>query len=457
MAGKFEAPRKRSPLLWLFPLLAVLAAVLIGMLAMGREDPAPTGTMPSFTAPEETMASQTAEAPETTESSDGVTAKATVAAQGDLLMHATFFQTKYNPVCNLGDGSYDFSSLFRYISRYVSEADYAAANLETTLGGDDFPYQGNPTFNCPDPILDAVSDAGYDLLLTANNHSYDTLMTGINRTLEQIRGKGLDTLGTRLSEEEPRYSVVDVNGIRIGMVCYTYTLAVDSGRPRLNDNAPMEKPEQINFFSVNNLQSFYSDMAEIMAGMKQDGAEATMLFIHWGTEYEITENATQRNIAQKMCDLGFDVIVGGHPHVVQPMDLLESTVDPTHKTVCVYSLGNAVSNQRRELMRLKTGHTEDGALFTVTFEKDTDGTVTLADTNILPTWVNLFENTDGKKEYNILPLDIEQKAQWKEQFGISDAICTELQNSYDRTMEIVGEGLEKCREYLAQQKQNIAE
>lgn len=461
MAGKYEAPRKRNPLIWLIPLLAVLVIAVAGLVAMEREDPVPAGTTPSFTLPKETSAPQTTEAvetteaPETTEPGIAVTAKATIASQGDLLMHATFFQKKYNPVCNLGDGNYDFSSLFRYISEYVSEADYAVANLETTFGGDDFPYQGNPTFNCPDPLLDTVSAAGYDLLLTANNHSYDTLMTGIDRTLEQVRGKGLDTLGTRLSEEEPRYMVKDINGIKIGMVCYTYTMAMSGGKPRLNDNSPVENPEQINYFSYNDLNKFYSEMEEIISGMQAQGAEATMLYIHWGTEYELTENANQRKIAQKMCDLGFDVIVGGHPHVVQPMDLLTSTVNPEHKTVCIYSLGNAVSNQRRELMRLKTGHTEDGALFTVTFEKYSDGTVAVVDADVLPTWVNLFGNSEGKNEYNILPLDMEKLEQWQEWFGVSESVYTELQNSYDRTMDIVGTGLETCREYLAQRKQDI--
>jgi len=176
-----------------------------------------------------------------------------------------------------------------------------------------------------------------------------------------------------------------------------------------------------------------------------------MLFIHWGTEYEIVENETQRKIAQKMCDLGFDVIIGGHPHVVQPMALLESGVDPEHKTVCIYSLGNAVSNQRRDLMRLKTGHTEDGVLFTVTFEKTSDGAVRVADCNVLPTWVHLYENSDEKKEYNILPIDREDQQQWKELYGISDEVCTELQKSWDRTMDIVGEGLQQCRAYVSEQ------
>ena len=448
MKGKYESPGKQGGFLWVVLVLA--AAIAVGVLFLGNgEKEAMEETMPTFTPPTETAAAVQS-LPETTEDPNAVIARATVAAQGDLLMHATFFQKKYNPVCRTGEGEYDFSSIFRYVSGYVKAADYAAVNLETTLGGDGFPYQGNPTFNCPDAILEAAKEAGYDLLLTANNHSYDTLMTGINRTVEKTKEAGLDTLGTRLSQVEERFLVKEINGISIGMVCYTYTMTMSGGKPRLNDNAPVEKPEQINYFSYSNLEKFYTEAEELLAAMKLQGAEATMFYIHWGTEYETTENKTQKQMAQKLCDLGYDVIVGGHPHVVQPVELLESSVDAGHKTVCIYSLGNAVSNQRRELMRLKTGHTEDGAMFTVTFEKTADGAVRVADCNVLPTWVHLYENAEGKKEYNILPLDGQMQEQWQTLFDLDGDTVQKLRNSYDRTMEIVGEGLEQCRESLSE-------
>ena len=159
-----------------------------------------------------------------------------------------------------------------------------------------------------------------------------------------------------------------------------------------------------------------------------------MVYIHWGQEYQTTENATQRTIAQKLCDMGVDVIVGGHPHVVQPMDLLTSTTDSTHKTVCIYSLGNAVSNQRKEELKQScpTGHSEDGVLFSVTFEKNSEGVVSVADVQVIPTWVNKITNGDGKVEYNILPLEDSQRQQWKNQFSLTDSQFTACQDSYQR-------------------------
>ena len=396
----------------------------------------------------ESEPTETTAPPETTlPEPEHVVATASIASQGDLLMHGGFIRSGAQT-----DGSYDFESVFRYVKDYVSGYDFALANLETTFGGDSKPYQGWPLFNVPDAFGDSIVDAGYDMLLTSNNHCYDTLMDGFKRTIEVSREKGLMVLGSRLTEEEPRYAVVDINGIQVGMVSYTYTTSMSGGKPSLNGNSPVENPALVNYFSYTNLNAFYAEMTDILESMKADGAEATMLFIHWGTEYEIVENNYQDTIAQKMCDLGVDVIVGGHPHVVQPVDLLTSTTDPEHKTVCIYSLGNAVSNQRIAEMNLKTGHTEDGVLFAVTFEKYSDGTVYLAGAEVLPTWVNL-SSVNGKLEYNILPLEDAKRDEWKEAFNLTDSLYQNCVDSYDRTMNIVGPGMERVQSWLAQQKQ----
>ena len=375
-----------------------------------------------------------------------VIATATISAQGDLLMHQPVFIT-----CQK-DGVYNFESLFRYCRELISSYDYALANLETTFGGDKYKYQGNPEFNCPDPLAESVREAGYDMLLTANNHAADTRSDGIVRTVEVVREAGLATLGTQLNGEEPKYTIVDVNGIKIGMVCYTYAYSHNGDKFSLNGLAPIPDVGTVNFFMNNNLPKLYSEAEAIMADMKANGAEATMMFIHWGIEYQTTENKTQNAIAQQLCDMGFDVIVGGHPHVVQPMELLESTVDPSHKTVCIYSLGNAVSNQRTGYSTLfPAGYTEDGVLFTVTFEKYSDGRVYIAGTEAIPTWVNMH-TTNGVKEYNILPLVDSRREEWRDLFHLNDNTFSFCEKSYNRTMGIVGEGMEACQAYLAQAK-----
>ena len=281
---------------------------------------------------------------------------ATISAAGDLLMHI--------PVINSGkqsDGSYDFTGIFRYLSPYVTAADYAAINLETTLCGTDngYAYSGYPRFNCPDGIVDSVAAAGFDMLLTANNHSNDTGTKGFTRTLQVIEDKGLASLGTQATAEEPDYRIVELNGISIGLICYTYSTTQDSGAPSVN-GLPLASSiaEQINVFDYDRLDVFYTGLEGQLAAMEAQGAEAVVLFIHWGEEYQLRANSWQRSIAQSLCDLGVDVIIGNHPHVVQSAELLSSSLDPSQKTVCLYSTGNAVSNQRQGTIdSLSTAHT----------------------------------------------------------------------------------------------------
>ena len=443
-------------------LLTILICILIALTGLviylcvdlvNQTPPASTQaakpvTLPTAAREETTEQPTETQPPETTlPEPEHVVATATIGTMGDLLMHKPVFDT-----CRQSDGSYDFESIFRYVKEPVSALDYAIANLETTFGGDDYVYQGNPAFNCPDELADSVVDAGFDMLLTANNHAGDTMASGITRTVELVRSKGLTALGSQLNGDEPKYAVVEVGGIKIGMVCYTWAYGSDGTAFSLNGLTPVKDVGQMNYFLNSNPDKLYTESAQIMEQMKADGAEATMIFLHWGVEYNIKENALQDTMAQKLCDIGFDVIVGGHPHVVQPVDLLTSTVDESHKTVVIYSLGNAVSNQRNGYISAAPPYyTEDGVLFSVTFEKYSDGTVYLQRVDALPTWVNM--RTDGSvKQYNILPLDGENQDQWAELFNLNDAMLSSAKKSMERTNSIIGEGMTKCQTYLDQQK-----
>ena len=410
--------------------------------------PAGTGTiLPQQTQP---PAAQAPATEATQPQPEHVVSTATISVQGDLLMHKPIFAD--NSI--VAQRGMDFSPIFQYTRDLIQGYDFAIANLETTFGGDSFPYQGNPSFNCPDQFLDSIVDSGYDMLLTANNHSYDTQMTGITRTLEKVRGAGLKTLGSRMNEEEKRYDIVEVNGIRIGMICYTYSSGLsEDGRPRLNGNSPMEKPALINWFYNRNPEKMYGEVKQILEDMRQEGVDVTMMFLHWGEEYQLTQNYLQNAQSQALCDLGIDVLVGGHPHVVQPVALLTSATDPDHKTICFYSMGNAVSNQRSgNIPACSTPHTEDGILVEVTFEKYSDGTVYVQSADVLPTWVTLHRQNGGN-EYNIIPLDKSREDSWQTDFHLDSNTFGAAQRSWDRTMKIVGQGLEQVQTWLSQEKQ----
>ena len=381
-----------------------------------------------------------------------VVSRATIGATGDLLMHKPVIDTA---LCS--DGSYNFDYVFKYLSEYTSAADWAVANLETTLAGSARGYSGYPNFNCPDAIVDGAKNGGFDMLLTGNNHSYDTGEAGFFRTIETVRSKGVETLGTMLNAEEPKYAIQTINGINLGLISYTYEGRPEgaaAGRVYLNGIMLHQGAEDVvNTFNPANPEPFYTEISGYLEEMRAQGAEAIVLFMHWGVEYTTTPVAHQTAIAQRLCDMGIDVIIGGHPHVVEPVQLLTSTVDPDHKMVCLYSMGNAVSNQRANVMQSQpSGHTEDGVWFTATFCKYSDGTVYLEDVNLIPTWVDL--RTTSGRYYYILPLDGTRMDDWKEILELSDVGLAAATRSYNRTMTIVGDGLNQARQYLADEKEN---
>lgn len=448
----------------LVAIMALLVLFSLGIrMLLGTPEPEPvqmeepsekTGffqTISGWFSSKETEPTET-EPPELPEP-EHVVSQARISVTGDILMHL--------PVINTGlmnGGSYNFNSIFRYLMPYTTDTDYAIANLETTLCGTDagYKYSGYPAFNCPDEIVDALKHAGFDMLLTANNHCYDTSEYGFLRTVNTIRSLGLTALGTRSAETDPKFHVEEINGIKIGMVCYTYQGQPEKPRDGvvyMNQNAlsgvcgPL-----VNSFLPGSLDSFYLEIRQCLADMKAAGAEATMLFIHWGAEYQTVPSAEQREMAQQLCDLGFDVIVGGHPHVIQPVELLTSRVNPDQKTVCLYSTGNAVSNQRIAEMNLKTGHTEDALLFTAEFCKYSDGTVCLQDVDLLPCWVDMTYAA-GRKEYHILPLDPATRDQWKELYTLDSGTISNAEKSYERTAELTDAGMTQAKQYLAARKE----
>ncbi len=371
----------------------------------------------------------------------------TVINTGDIILHDRIFKDALQ-----SDGSFDFSDFFKVADKRFKSADYAVANLEVTLGGprDGAPYSGYsgfPAFNSPDTLLDPIKNAGIDLLLTANNHSYDTRLAGLTRTVAKVKEYGFDFIGTKETESDHTYIVKDINGIKIGMTCFTYeTKSAADGRKTLNGNVlATEAQNLVNSFDYDEINKFYTTAEQIVADMKSQEADAIVFYMHWGEEYQRTPNTWQKSIAQKLCNMGVDVIVGGHPHVLQPVSLLHAE-GSGKTTVCAYSLGNAISNQRRELLKTlcPTGHSEDGALFTYTFTKSADGVTTLTAVDLVPTWLDKF-TVNGKYRYTMYPLD--DKATINS-YGLSNATTAKLNESYERSKQIVATGLTECQKAL---------
>ncbi len=392
-----------------------------------------------------------------------VTATASIGITGDVLAHGPVIQSALTDT-----GSYDFSNSFAFVANSYNAYDFMIANLEVTLGGTAAgEYRGYPTFNCPDEMIDALKGAGVDMLLTANNHSYDTGHDGFIRTQEVLNQKGMPYIGSRLDTNTASYTVQDINGIKVGMMCYTYeTGDTADGRKTINGiTIAKEDTDLLNSFNYRQMDQFYKEVENAKAAMEEEGADFVIFFIHWGNEYELTPSNTQKKIAQNLCELGIDIIVGGHPHVVQPMQVLTS--EAGEKTYCIYSVGNSISNQRRyEISQSPNGYTEDGIIFGLEFQRWSDGTVKISDMNVTPLWVSL-DTINEKAQYTILPVDVtynfypalsafadsvnsvidpSRPATNIEAFSPTDS--SQISASYTRTMGTVLAGLNECRQAL---------
>lgn len=243
------------------------------------------------------------------------------------------------------DGTYDYAHSFSLVKADISRADLAIGNLEVTLGGK--PYRGYPQFSAPDEYLYALKEAGFDILGTANNHSLDRRKRGLERTLSLTDSIGIPTVGTYRdsTDRHRRYPLmVERNGVRIALLCATYgTNGIPATAPNI----------------VNSL-----DRQELATDIRRARAlcpDAIIAFVHWGNEYQQQPNSEQRSLARWLIGEGVDHVIGSHPHMIQPIELVPSTEHPTHHAI-VYSLGNYVSN-------MSIPHSDVGLSVQLTLEK----------------------------------------------------------------------------------------
>lgn len=277
----------------------------------------------------------------------GSAKKAELLFAGDAMQH----QAQLDRAKELGEGrGYDYSNCFTLIAPTVTKADYAVCNLEVPLGGGP-DYTGYPCFSAPDSYAEALRDAGFDMMLTANNHCLDRRDKAARRTLKALDRIGLDHIGTyhdRADRDTLVPFIKDINGFKIGFLNYTYGT---------NGIAPREGME---------VALIDRDKMKQEISLTRDaGAEIVVVNMHWGIEYVLLENGVQRSLADFLVAQGVDLIIGGHPHVVQPMKVVRNEKEGKDVLV-VYSLGNLISN-------MKTADTRGGALVRATIVRDKDG------------------------------------------------------------------------------------
>lgn len=296
---------------------------------------------------------------------------AKLAVVGDIMVH----DYQYNEAYDLATETYDFMHNFQDVKKYFAGNDLVIGNLELTFGGPDRPYSSFPCFNTPDSFLDAVQDAGFNLLTTANNHCMDTGQAGLIRTLDKLDEAGIQHFGTyRSQEERDTIFYKDVNGIRFAFLSYTYG----------TNGIPVPEDYLVNLMDSDTMVS------DIRKARKN--ADVVVVMPHMGNEYETYPRDIFVEWADLMFDSGADIILASHPHVLQKMEYRTlDHGDGAHDGFIIYSLGNFISSQT-------TPPRNASIVLHLTVEQIADEPPSVKEVSFVPIWTQ-FRNAQNEDEF----------------------------------------------------------
>lgn len=369
----------------------------------------------------------------------------TIGCTGAMIMHSPILDGAKQP-----DGSYDFSPIFRYITPYYSAPDFMTCELEAAVTEDPDAFSGHPMFRIPGSLVTAIADSGVDLQMLATNHIYDDHGEGLQTTMDFFDSHGLAYTGVRHQKEDPRWFLADIQGVKVGFFDYTLETEGDAAGTWINairiDDADVPL---INSFLPEDPESFYHEARLITEELRQAGAQFIIADMHWGMEYMLEPFEYQKEMAQMLSDLGVGALIGGHPHCEEPVSVIESA-DGSNQMFCIYSVGNAMSNQMEEfmLMDMAGGYTEDGVIITLRLHQDTDGCVSLTGAEAIPTWMYRGQDKDGLWTYDFYILPLDNTADLEARTGLA-GIRERAEASRERTMSVIGEGLAEAQQVFS--------
>lgn len=343
-----------------------------------------------------------------------------MSAIGDIMCHNSQYKDAYVS----STGTYDFSYVFEDIKNYVSEADIAIGNLETTFAGKEKGYSNYPRFNTPEQLAYNLKDFGIDVLSTANNHSMDTNYAGIVSTLNYLDDAGISHVGTNTSwYDRNEILIKDVNGIKIAFLSFTYGT---NGIP-----VPTDKSFAVNLIDDNFI------LKQISLAKKQN-PDLIFANMHWGYEYHTKQSAEQERLANLLFTNGVDVILGSHPHVLQPMEKRTITLEDGSTKDCfvIFSLGNFMSGQTKV-------NTRNSIILNMNFTKSGEtGETTIDEVSYVP--IYMYKSSSGStKRYKVL--DIEKTLSNYDNgtdTSIGKSMYSTLQIELSKIKSIMGENIE---------------
>ncbi|MDH5657564.1 MAG: CapA family protein, partial [Spirochaetia bacterium] len=243
---------------------------------------------------------------------------------GDIMQHDLQIETAYNPSCKC----YEYKPVFEPVKEYLEKADITIGNLETTLPGDPKKYSGYPEFGAPDSLVTALDYVGFDILTTANNHSLDKGKSGLKRTIKVLDQKGIVHLGTYSSHTEHkknRVLFVHKNGIKFALLNYTYG----------TNGIAVPKDVVVNLIDDKKIM-------EDMALAREAKPDVIVVLYHFGGEYLRQPDEYQKKYVNLAFNEGADIVLGGHPHVLQPFEVknVKDKFGKQKNRLVIYSLGN---------------------------------------------------------------------------------------------------------------------
>jgi poly-gamma-glutamate synthesis protein (capsule biosynthesis protein) len=360
---------KKNFILAALVLLATL--VLLGLLWLEREPAAPVTTEPGAV-----------EAELPPEPEPELVTSITLASVGDIMAH----MPQVNAAFDREREEYDFTPCFAPVKPHLAEADIAVANLETTLAGPEQGYSGYPRFNSPAELAAALRWAGFHLVSTANNHSLDRGEKGVLSTLDNLATHGLLAVGTYRSwEEREAITMLEREGQCLAILAYTYG----------TNGIPLPKGKEYLVKLIDR-----DEMAQDIARAREGGADWIVILLHFGHEYHRHPSPEQEELVAFLFAQGADIILGSHPHVLQPVKFFSGEGGDR---LVAYSQGNFISNQRDR-------YRDSGMILYVTLEKNvTRGEKRIKAVEYLPTWVHRYR-LDGRLHYRVLPVQEAMRA-----------------------------------------------
>jgi poly-gamma-glutamate capsule biosynthesis protein CapA/YwtB (metallophosphatase superfamily) len=335
----------------------------------------------------------------------------TLAFTGDLMAHQNQIDR-----ARTKDG-YDFTPSFTAVKDILSDADFTVGNFETTLDGPQSGYTGYPCFNAPDAFAEAIKGAGYDLIMTSNNHCLDRHFHGLVRTVDTLQKMGFFTVGTyrTKSESEKPPLVCSIDGVKIAFVSWTY------GTNGIK--LPKGKEWAISYLDTD-------AVSRDMARARAESPDMVIALVHAGTEYLPEPPENVKKVVSQLIACGADAVIAGHPHVLQKFEFVKSNSGSAsgRNVFVAWSMGNFISFQR-------TKPRDVGAILRLTVKKSQNGTQ-IVSADVTPTWVQIHQSGGGDT-VRVLPIASALKEPDKWGMGAGDTYRV-IEAHSDLTKRILG-------------------